>query len=92
MNKLIIKLAVAAALVVGCGMAGTAFADTTPKNGATQGLKNGLKYGAKNGLKDGKKYGDKKLSDKLLDSLEVLLRAATGDLDPESQSGDGESD
>ena len=39
-----------------------------------------------------KKYGDKKLSDKLLDSLEVLLRAATGDLDPESQSGDGESD
>ena len=44
MNKLIIKLAVAAALVVGCGMAGTAFADTTPKNGATQGLKNGLKY------------------------------------------------
>ena len=64
MNKLIIRLAVAAALAVGCGMAGTAFADTAPKNGTTQGLKNGLKdglkYGAKNGLKDGKKYGDKK--------------------------------
>ena len=59
MNKLIIKLAVAAALVVGCGMAGTAFADTTPKDGATQGLTNGLKYGAKNGLKDGLKNGAK---------------------------------
>ena len=30
-----------------------------------------------------KKYGDRKLSDKLLDSLEVLLRVATGSLDPE---------
>ena len=53
MNKLIIRLAVAAALAVGCGMAGTAFADTAPKNGTTQGLKNGLK----DGLKYGAKYG-----------------------------------
>jgi hypothetical protein len=30
-----------------------------------------------------KKYGDKKLSEKILDSLEVLLRVATGDVDPE---------
>ena len=30
-----------------------------------------------------KQYGDKELSDKLLDSLELLIRVATGDLDPE---------
>jgi tetratricopeptide (TPR) repeat protein len=30
-----------------------------------------------------KKYGDKKLSDKILDSLELLLRVATGDVNPE---------
>jgi hypothetical protein len=30
-----------------------------------------------------KQYGDKDLSDHLLDSLELLIRVATGDLEPE---------
>jgi hypothetical protein len=35
-----------------------------------------------------KQYGDKDLSDRLLDSLELLVRAATGDLDPEEDRAD----
>ena len=31
-----------------------------------------------------KQYGDKELSEQLLDSLELLLRVATGDFDPET--------
>jgi len=31
------------------------------------------------------KYGDKDLSDKVLDSLELMLRVATGDFDPEEE-------
>ena len=41
MSKLIIKLAVAAALAVGCGTINTSFADTTPKNG-NQGCADGV--------------------------------------------------
>ena len=57
MNKLIVKLVIAAALAVGYGTLNAAFADQTPKNGATQGLKYGLKNGLKNGEKKDRKEG-----------------------------------
>ena len=55
MKKLAIRLAIAAAIATSGTISNVAFADTTPKNGATQGLKHGTKNGAKVGLKNGKK-------------------------------------
>ena len=60
MNKIIIMLAVAGAILV--GGADAAFARELKqglKDGPKNGLVQGLKDGAKNGLKDGAKYGPK---------------------------------
>ena len=59
MNKLIMTLAVAAAIALGCGTAGLTFADETPSNDASQGPKEGPKEGLKEGLKEGFKEGPK---------------------------------
>ncbi|MBQ7189732.1 MAG: hypothetical protein IJR99_09990 [Kiritimatiellae bacterium] len=57
MNRLLLKLALVAAIVLGCGSFHSAFADTPERNGVTHRLKEGLKSGLKNGMKEGLKHG-----------------------------------